>query len=368
VISLNATDRHGQLAGVVIAHIGHFDPGYSRNASVARALRGAGAQVLTITDERPFLQRAPGLLRHVSHVGAHAVVVGFPGSFDVALARLVMARGRGPVILDALVGGYETAIEDRQRTTARTWRARRYRIKDHIVLRLANVVLVDTDAHGTFFAEEFGVDPARIRTFRLGTDETLMRPRATPANKTFTAVFYGTYIPLQGVEHIVRAAHILERRDTPVRFVLVGRGQTHQAVRSLAEELDVHSIEFMGRLPPAELAEVLGGGDVCLGVFGTSAKARRVVPNKVVDGLAMARPVVTADTPAVRELLAHGRDAWLVPTGDPTAIAEALTTLAADCVLCARLAEAGRRTFLQQLSSDALVAAIGPIVCDAIRP
>ena len=54
--------------------------------------------------------------------------------------------------------------------------------------------------------------------------------------------------------------------------------------------------------------------------------------------------------------------------GDPTAIAEALTTLAADPVLCARLAEAGRRTFLQQLSSDALVAAIGPIVCDAIRP
>jgi len=68
-------------------------------------------------------------------------------------------------------------------------------------------------------------------------------------------------------------------------------------------------------------------GDVCLGVFGTSDKAARVVPNKVYDALAAGRPLVTADSAAARELLQDGRDALLVPAGDGAALAAALRRL-----------------------------------------
>ena len=66
----------------------------------------------------------------------------------------------------------------------------------------------------------------------------------------------------------------------------------------------------------------MAASDVCLGVFGTSPKSQRVIPNKVFDALAVGRPVVTADTPAVREVLTHGEKAWLCPPGDPDALAE----------------------------------------------
>ncbi len=66
------------------------------------------------------------------------------------------------------------------------------------------------------------------------------------------------------------------------------------------------------------------GRRICLGVFGESAKAARVVPNKVWQAMAVGRPVVTADTPAVREVLEDGRTALLVPAGDPDALAAAL--------------------------------------------
>ena len=90
-------------------------------------------------------------------------------------------------------------------------------------------------------------------------------------------------------------------------------------------------------MPYASLGVEVGRAAICLGIFGDSAKAARVVPNKVWQAMAAGRPVVTADTPAVREVLEDGRSALLVPAGDPDGLAAALTRLAADAALRERL-------------------------------
>jgi glycosyltransferase involved in cell wall biosynthesis len=79
------------------------------------------------------------------------------------------------------------------------------------------------------------------------------------------------------------------------------------------------------------------------------------VQNKIYEGLAMARVVVTGDSPAVRAALAAGTEVWLVDRSDPASLARALGELAADPALCARIAAAGYRRF----RADYNVAAIG---------
>jgi glycosyltransferase involved in cell wall biosynthesis len=73
---------------------------------------------------------------------------------------------------------------------------------------------------------------------------------------------------------------------------------------------------------------MVAGHDVCLGIFGTGDKARRVVPNKVFQGAAAGCAIVTSGTaPQLRVL---GEAAVLVPPGNADALATALLDLARD--------------------------------------
>jgi glycosyltransferase involved in cell wall biosynthesis len=103
-----------------------------------------------------------------------------------------------------------------------------------------------------------------------------------------------------------------------------------------------------------ELPRELWGAGVALGVFGTSAKALRVIPNKAYQALATGPPLITGDTPAARELLADERDALLVPPGDPAALAGAIRRVAADPELARNLSVGGRRTYEEQASEEVL--------------
>src|SRR5260370_17639540 len=92
----------GPLAGLRIGYLGHFDPGYARNRILSKALRRAGADVVTLNDRRSFLLRTPALLRQALRTPVDLMLVGFPGHLDVGTARLAptLRRARLPVISD----------------------------------------------------------------------------------------------------------------------------------------------------------------------------------------------------------------------------------------------------------------------------
>ena len=165
--------------------------------------------------------------------------------------------------------------------------SRRLELEDRLACRWADRVLVDTDAHGDHFATELATPRSKLRRLWVGADDDVMRPRPEAAHDDFRVFVYASFIPLHGLEHVVRAAAILEKRGEKVSIDLVGSGDTESSVRALTEQLGVHSITFVGRRPYEELPERMARSDLCLGIFGTSPKARRVIPNKVFDALGL---------------------------------------------------------------------------------
>ena len=79
-----------------------------------------------------------------------------------------------------------------------------------------------------------------------------------------------------------------------------------------------------------------------------------MIPNKVFQALACGVPVVTADTPAARELLVDEESALLVPPGDPESLAAAVRRLSGDAELAGRIARGGRRAYERQASERVL--------------
>lgn len=328
-----------------IVLFGGYDADYPRNAIIRSGCRRAGSRVLEcrVDGTRKVTSRYPLLLKEfigsVPRDGAPLLVPDFRHK-DVPLAwMLARATGR-KLVFDPLVSRYETRVLDRGDAGHGSMQAAHNRNIDRISMRLADLVLADTDAHAEFYRSEFGLPQGRVRTLRLGYQDELfpevpLRERSGP----FEVLFYGSFLPLHGVETIAAASRFLSGEG--FRFTIVGGGQTHAEAVRLAGALPPGELSLRQPVPAGSLAGLIRDADAVLGIFGTTLKASMVVPNKVYQALASGRPVITADTPAIREIFRDGVDLLGVPAGDPRSLAAALRCLRDDRELACRLARSG---------------------------
>lgn len=326
-----------------VLFFGRYDPHYSRNHVF---LRGLASQGITVTECRvdPSSRWWPLKLmwRYLRmRPRFNVMLVPFSGQEVMLVARWLT---RKPIIFDAFSSHYGGYILDRAKASPQSIRARWYRLVDRWSCRLADHVLLDTQAHIDFFVREFHLSAEKFSRVFVGTDSRLFPFQPEPAGP-FTVHFHGSFIPLQGVRTILDAAALL--KDEGVRFLVTGSGQTFRADRAYADQLELHNVSFLGRIPYPQLYERIAQGHVSLGIFGTTPKTKLVIPNKVYEALAVGRAVITADTPAIRELLDE-RDAVLIGAGDAQALARAIVRLRDDPARRHALLTHGHETFLAQ--------------------
>ena len=338
-----------------VCYFGTYERGYPRNSQVISCLRGAGVEVVeehvSVWDAdrhgwgagptRAFgLVAAQARLLGRRRLDADAFIVGYPGHFDLPAARRA-ARGR-PVVFNPLVSLVDTLVADRGRFRPGSFAARALEAADRRAFRAADVVVADTAGDAQFFAGLAGLD--EVPVCFVGAEDRLFAPSWSPPDR-FVALFVGKLIPLQGVETILQAA----RKAPEIDFRLIGSGQLEDLLASRPPNVEhVPWVEY--ELLPAEIQRA----GCSLGIFGTGGKARRVIPNKAFQAIACAAPLVTADTPAARELLVDEESALLVPPGDAGALAGAVRRLAADSELCLRIAAGGRAAYEREASEAVL--------------
>ncbi|MEO8183081.1 MAG: glycosyltransferase [Deltaproteobacteria bacterium] len=260
------------------------------------------------------------------------LIVGYMGQLDVLLLRPFARLRRVPVVWDQFISLYDTVVNDRRQLSNRHPFAWALYLLEWAACRAADCVLMDTRAHAAHVTETFGLTAGRVRSVWVGAETSAfppLLPRAAAPNGSLSVLFYGQLIPLHGVQTIVEAARLLQ--GNPVRFVLVGSGQEGERLRELLSAEPLSNLEWHPWVEYERLVEYIRDADVCLGIFGATGKASRVIPNKAFQVIAAGRPLITRDSPAIRELLGSDADGIrLVPPADGRALAGAIRELAND--------------------------------------
>jgi glycosyltransferase involved in cell wall biosynthesis len=260
-----------------------------------------------------------------------AVLVPYLGLFDLLVLAPFARWRRVPIIWDLFLSPWDTVVHDRGMVGRWHPVAILLYASEWLASRLATRLFLDTAAHARRYEGLMGLPEGRVGAVPLGTDPARFpaRPARPAVHKPLRVLFYGQYIPLHGLGTIVRAAKLLDERGAAVRITLVGGGQEEPRIRALIAELGVGVVEQRGWVPVEELPALIHDADVGLGIFGTSGKAVTVVPNKVYELAATQTPIVTGDTPAMREFAPGHPWVLRVPPGDPAALAACLEGIVA---------------------------------------
>lgn len=279
------------------------------------------------------------------------VLVGYPGFIDIFLAKCLTIFRRRPLVFDAFISLYDTLVGDRKMVGSNSFKARLLWLIDKYACLAADRVLLDTDADIDYFAREFGIKREKFIRVPVGEDDDIFKPVEQPKrDDVFRVLFFGTYLPLHGLEFIVKAANLL-RNFKDIHFILVGSGADYDEIQKLSRNLDSNNIEFIKAWKGYdELKQIIAQADVCLGIFGLTDKARRVVPCKVYASLAMAKPLITGDSPSAREMLQDGETAVLCRMADPEALRDKIAILREDSKLRDKIAKNGHELFTNKFT------------------
>ncbi|WP_448059164.1 glycosyltransferase family 4 protein [Cellulomonas hominis] len=216
-------------------------------------------------------------------------------------------------------------------------------LADHVVT-LSETMKADLVARG--------VPAAQITVIPNAVDEALLTLDTTPADARlrlglptdgFWVGTVSSLVDYEGIDTLIDAVALLRSRGVDVRLCVVGDGVARPALVQRAHDAGLDSVaHFPGRVPRDEAV----GWHQALDVFAVPRRdvevCRQVTPLKPMEAMALGRPVVASDLPALAEIVGRPGAGLLTTAGAPESIADALGTLAHEPELRARLSVAGR--------------------------
>lgn len=203
----------------------------------------------------------------------------------------------------------------------------------HDALATADVVACVSEPVADWAAAHGAISPLVAPN---GVNTSRIRPSAHSSDGPLRIGFVGTLKPWHGVEVLIDAVATLGDRAT---LTLVGDGPEGPALLARAAERGVR-VASTGALRPADVPAALAGLDV--GVAPYPAGAGYFSPLKVYEYLAAGLAVVASNVGQLPAIVDEGRSGLLVEPGSADGLAGALTRLADDRALTARLGRAGR--------------------------
>jgi glycosyltransferase involved in cell wall biosynthesis len=219
--------------------------------------------------------------------------------------------------------------------------------------RKADVVLSTNESYAEIARSRGGVDPDRVFVVRNGPDPSRIRlvepDAALRRGREHLVLWIGRMSIQEGLETVVEAAEELVKRRgrEDVAFALVGPGDARDDLIADVERrgLAAH-VDLPGRVDDDGVRSYISTASVCLSVDPRGPLNDRSTMIKVLEYMAMGRPVIQAPLPEM-ERLSGDATAYAEP-GAPTELADRIEELLDDPARATALGESARSRIAEQ--------------------
>lgn len=358
---------------ITVCFFGAYDKTYTSNKIVMQGLRENGAEVIEVCSHIKvtrldakqhmtwiaILKRIAKkykllveIFKHINDIKRSDVIyVGYPGHVEVLLAYIVGKIFGKKVIFFPVITLYTGYVEDQDFLSKKTLLATALKYGEILIYNLCDLVLPDTPYQLEHMKKTFHIPEKKLRSLPIGADDKVYAytPYTNTKSKSVNVVYYGLYTPLHGVEHIVEAARIL-KKDKDITFTLVGNGNTFQVNYDRAKSLGLSNMIFFHNTPESEHIGIIQKADIFLGFLQDHPTVKRVIPNKVYQGLALGRVVLCAKSPVIESIFTHEKNIYLCKPSDPQDLAKAILHLKNNPEERTYIAENGYKLFKEEFT------------------
>ncbi|MFZ1917407.1 MAG: glycosyltransferase family 4 protein [Terriglobales bacterium] len=225
----------------------------------------------------------------------------------------------------------------------------------------ADRIVVVTPAFKEHLTRQWHVPSERISVVENGVETDLFRPDAAAAaavrsrfnlDHRFLICYAGTIGMAHGLETLIAAAEELQTTLPDAMFLLIGEGAEKQSIIKLAEARHLTNVRFLDQQPRECIPAFISAADLCLVMLKRTDLFKTVIPTKLLEYMACARPVVVAVDGQSRQIVEEARAGMFATPEDSVALEKVICLLAQDPARRNQLGTNGRQYIVEKLSRE----------------
>jgi glycosyltransferase involved in cell wall biosynthesis len=201
------------------------------------------------------------------------------------------------------------------------------------VASAAAALITVCDANRRFLEHELLLEPAAVRVERIynGLPPEVFDMQGGSRDRDLVLAV-GRLVEKKGFDVLLRACRTLRDQGRRISCVIIGDGEDRDALMALHAELALgDSVRFIGARPRDEVLRWMARAHLVAAHCLQAADGNRdALPTVIIEALALGVPVVTTAVGGIAEIVDDGMEGWIVPSGDPQALADTVARVLDD--------------------------------------
>ena len=196
--------------------------------------------------------------------------------------------------------------------------------------------------------KEYGLNPREISVIRNGVDENLFRPIRNKKSKEDYVLYVGSLKAGKGLLNLINCGYIVSKVKPNTKFLICGSGPLLSILRKRVKEMNLQKqFKFLGLLGRDRLVRIYQ--KAAIQVIPSQHEG---LPTVLLEGMSCGLPVIATNVGGNNEVINSGKNGFLVPPNDPSAMANIIIELLDDVDLQKRIGNSARRTVENKYTWD----------------